>query len=120
QDCDICTNKAVLLDYDGLALIRALAAKALLRIDWNRRGEDADVRSDDAAVPNLDLRAIEDRTVAVNAHVLANRDVVPIVARERRGDHTSFTNVALWVNGRSQVRWDVCKFLGLQDIAEQA
>lgn len=95
QDRDIRANNAVIFDHDWLSLLRATAINALLWIDGRRHGDNTHIRSDDAAVPDLDQRAIKNPAVAGNTHVLPDRDVIPIVACERQGDDGVFTHVAL-------------------------
>jgi len=119
QDRHVRADKAVLLNHNRLPQIRALTTEPLLRVDRHGRRQDAHIGPDHAAIADLDLRAVEDRAVAVDHDVLPDRDVVPVVAREGRGDHAALADVALAVDGRGEVRRDVGELLGLQDVAEE-
>lgn len=120
QNRHIRPNKAILLNHNRLPQIRSLAAQPLLRIDRHRRGEDTHIRSNHAAVPDLDRRAVEDRAVAIDTHVLPDRDVIPVIARKRRRDDAALAHVPLRIHRRGQVRRHAGQLLGLQDVAEEA
>ena len=72
-------NPAVLLNYNGPAILRSLSTLALLWVNGQACGVDADVWSYDTVVANLDFADVIDGTVASNNDMVSNDDVVAVV-----------------------------------------
>lgn len=75
-------NPAVLLNYNGPAILRSLPALALFRVNGQACCVDAHVWSNDTVVANLHLADVIDGAVASNNDMVSDDDVVAVVTSE--------------------------------------
>ena len=92
QDNGTSADPAILLNRDRSSQLRTLPALSLLRIDRERAGKNADVRSNHTVVPDLNLACVVDGTVSADYDLIANRDVISVIAGEGSLDSNVPTN----------------------------
>lgn len=69
-------------------------APALLRVERVLRRREADVGADEHVVAERDGRAVRDHEIVIGIKVVAHRNVVAVIAPERRGDDRFFPHRA--------------------------
>lgn len=82
QDSNSATDPAVWIDGDLSSQIGASGAESSFRINRERRSVDINIGSNVAPITNLDLASIENRTVLSNGDILADADIVTVIAVE--------------------------------------
>ena len=82
QDSNSATDPAVWIDGDLPSQIGAFGAEPSFGINRERRSVDIDIGSNVAPITNLDLAGIENRAVLSNGDILADADIVTVIAVE--------------------------------------
>ncbi len=89
-----CTNENVVADLDQTRLHPALASTTHLRINACGRRQELDPRTNDCPVPNPDATAVLKIAVGRNENLLAQMDMVAVVAFERSFDESAVPDLA--------------------------
>lgn len=103
QDGDIASDPAILLDDNVAAQSLAAAALTTSRVDGIRGAHELDVGAEDASIADGDGAGVGDAAVGADQHVVADVDVVTVVAVERRFDGDVLAHAALRDNGRLRI-----------------
>jgi len=96
QDGHTTTNPAVCINVDLPAQTRTPGSQSSLGINRQCRRVDIDVRSDVAAVSNLDFACVENSAVLPDGDILSDADVIAVVAVERCFDDDIIAHPANW------------------------
>ena len=112
-------NPNIILDNHRLAILRPAVARPPSRIRTTRPSIDAHIRADNNIIPDANLTDIVDETVPANRHIVANLDVVPVVAGKRRLDDGIVANPACMRNRRHDGRREVDAFTRVEDVPKE-
>lgn len=120
KDRDTSPDEAVIFDDDTLPSACAASPIPPSGIRRHRSRVEAHIGPDNDVVPDGDFAGVYDGAVLANDRVLADLDVVPVVAGKRSLYHYVFADAACVCDGRGLSWGKLDGIFGMEDFPEQA
>lgn len=99
KNCNTSANETIIFNHDTLSSAGAAGPISSSRIRSHRRGVEAHIGSDNDIISDSDFASINHRAVLADDRVLANLNVVAVVASEGGLYHYVLANTACMRDG---------------------